>query len=608
MRLGLLKRVLVGAPMPLAQARHERLSKRVALAVFSSDALSSVAYATEEILLILVLAGTAALHYSVPIALAITALLAIVAISYQQTIHAYPSGGGSYIVARENLGSVPGLVAAAALLVDYVLTVSVSVAAGVAAVTSAMPHLAEHKVAIGVGCVAAIALANIRGVRESGRIFAVPTYFFIVSFGVLLLEGFYRLATGSLPATPPPDIPAMEALTWFLILRAFASGCTAMTGIEAISNGIPAFRPPESRNAAITLGWMAVILATMFVGLTVLADRLGVVPVETETVVSQIARRLHGTGVFYYMIQAATALILVLAANTSFADFPRLSSLLARDRYVPRQFANLGERLVFSNGIMVLGAMAAILLVIFGGETHALIPLYAVGVFISFTLSQSGMVRHWMRDRQPGWRHRAIINGTGAVATGIVTVVIGATKFTHGAWIVVLVIPTLVATFMAMRRHYDDVAGQLSLEGLAAPPELRHTVLIIVGDLHRGVVRAVQYAKTLAAPTVAVRAVFVETDPAKTAKLEEKWTRYGLGVPLVILNSPCRSLLRPLVEYLDALQAQGDDHMVTVVIPEFLPSKWWQHVLHNQTALLIKGTLLFRKNTVVVDVPYLLKR
>src|SRR5437016_4640261 len=492
--------------MPLAQARHERLRKRVALAVFSSDALSSVAYATEEILLILVLAGTAALHYSVPIALAITALLAIVAISYQQTIHAYPSGGGSYIVARENLGAVPGLVAAAALLVDYVLTVSVSVAAGVAAVTSAMPHLAEHKVAIGVGCVAAIALANIRGVRESGRIFAVPTYFFIVSFGLLLAEGFYRLASGSLPATPPPDIPAVEALTWFLILRAFASGCTAMTGIEAISNGIPAFRPPEARNAAITLGRMTVLL------------------------------------------------------------------------------------------------------VIFGGETHALIPLYAVGVFISFTLSQSGMVRHWMRHRQPGWRHHAVINGTGAVATGIVTVVIGATKFTHGAWIVVLVIPTLVATFMAMRRHYDDVAEQLSLEGLAAPPELRHTVLIIVGDLHRGVVRAVQYAKTLAAPIVAVRAVFVETDPAKTAKLEEKWARWGLGVPLVILNSPYRSLLRPLVEYLDALQAQGDDHMVTVVIPEFLPSKWWQHVLHNQTALLVKGTLLFRKNTVVVDVPYLLKR
>jgi amino acid transporter len=608
MRIALLKRMLVGPPMPLAQARHERLRKRVALAVFSSDALSSVAYATEEILLIAVLAGTAALHLSVPISIAIAALLAIVAISYQQTIHAYPSGGGSYIVARANLGAVAGLIAAAALLVDYVLTVSVSVAAGVAAVTSAFPDLATHKVALGVGCVAVIALANIRGVRESGRIFAVPTYFFVLSFGFMIAEGLFRLATGSLPRTPPPALPAAEALTWFLILRAFSSGCTAMTGTEAISNGIPAFRTPESRNAAITLGWMAAILGSFFIGLTVLADRLGIVPAEAETVVSQIARRLHGTGIFYYMIQAATALILVLAANTSFADFPRLSSLLARDRYIPRQFATLGERLVFSNGIMVLGAMAALLLVMFGGETHALIPLYAVGVFISFTLSQSGMVRHWWKDRVPGWRHKIGINGLGAVATGIVTVVIAVTKFTHGAWIVVLVIPTLVATFLAMRRHYDDVAEQLSLEGLAGPPLLHHTVLIIVGDLHRGVVRAVQYAKTLAAPSVAVRAVFVETDPAKTAKLEEKWARWGLGVPLVILNSPYRSLLRPLIEYLDALQSLGDDHIVTVVIPEFLPSKWWQHVLHNQTALLVKGALLFRKNTVVADVPYLLKR
>jgi len=608
MRIALLKRMLVGPPMPLAQARHERLRKRVALAVFSSDALSSVAYATEEILLIAVLAGTAALHLSVPISMAITGLLAIVAISYQQTIHAYPSGGGSYIVARANLGAVAGLIAAAALLVDYVLTVSVSVAAGVAAVTSAFPQLATHKVALGVGCVAVIALANIRGVRESGRIFAVPTYFFVLSFGFMIAEGLFRLATGSLPRTPPPALPAAEALTWFLILRAFSSGCTAMTGTEAISNGIPAFRTPESRNAAITLGWMAAILGSFFIGLTVLADRLGIVPTEAETVVSQIARRLHGTGVFYYLIQAATALILVLAANTSFADFPRLSSLLARDRYIPRQFANLGERLVFSNGIMVLGAMAALLLVVFGGETHALIPLYAVGVFISFTLSQSGMVRHWWKDRLPGWRHKIGINGLGALATGVVTIVIAATKFTHGAWIVVLVIPTLVATFLAMRRHYDDVAEQLSLDGLAGPPQLHHTVLIIVGDLHRGVVRAVQYAKTLASPSVAVRAVFVETDPAKTAKLEEKWARWGLGVPLVILNSPYRSLLRPLIEYLDALQSLGDDHMVTVVIPEFLPSKWWQHVLHNQTALLVKGALLFRKNTVVADVPYLLKR
>ena len=607
MRVTLLKRLLVGPPMPLAQARHERLSKRIALAVFSSDALSSVAYATEEILLILVLAGSAAAGLDVPIALAITALLAIVTISYQQTIHAYPSGGGSYIVARANLGTVPGLVAAAALLVDYVLTVAVSVAAGVAAITSALPDLATHKVVLSVVCVAVIALANIRGVRESGRIFAVPTYFFLVSFTVMLAVGFYRLLTGTLAAMPPPPVRAIEPLAWFLILRAFASGCTALTGIEAISNGIPAFRAPESRNAAITLGWMAFILASMFVGITMLSSKLGILPSDTETVVSQIARQLFGTGLMYYMVQAATTLILILAANTSFADFPRLSSLLARDHFVPRQFANLGERLVFSNGILVLAGFAALLVVVFGGETHALIPLYAVGVFISFTLSQGGMVRYWWRRRTPGWRHRLAINGTGAVATGIVTVVIAATKFTHGAWIVVVVIPLLVMTFLAMHRHYQEVAEALTLEGLAGPPEFQHTVLVLVGDVHRGVVRAVQYARTLA-PTATVRGVYVETDPSRTAKLEEKWGAWGLGVPLVVLTSPYRSLLRPLLDYIDHVQARGEDQMVTVVVPEFLPKHWWQHFLHNQTALLVKGALLFRKNTVVADVPYLLKR
>ncbi len=607
MRVSFLKRVLVGPPMPLAQARHERLGKSIALAVFSSDAMSSVAYATEEILLILVLAGAAAAHLANPIAVSIAGLLIIVAISYQQTIHAYPNGGGSYIVAHDNLGTVPGLVAAAALLVDYVLTVAVSVAAGVAAITSALPSAQNHKVLLGVVFVAAIALTNIRGVRESGRIFAVPTYFFIVSFGVLLAGGFYRLVTGTLePVTEPPPV-ALEALTWFLVLRAFSSGCTAMTGTEAISNGIPAFRAPESRNAAITLAWMAGILATLFVGLTVLASALHVLPSDTETVVSQIARRVFGSGLLYYLIQAATALILVLAANTSFADFPRLSSLLARDRFVPRQFATLGERLVFSNGILVLAGFAALLLVIFRGETHALIPLYAVGVFISFTLSQSGMVRYWWRRRGPGWRHRLAINGTGALATGIVTLVIAATKFTHGAWIVVVVIPMLVVTFLAMHRHYEEVAEALTLEGLEGPPEFQHTVLVLVGDVHRGVVRAVQYARTLA-PNATVRAVYVETDPGRTAKLEEKWGAWGLGVPLVVLTSPYRSLLRPLLDYIDHIQARGDDQMVTIVVPEFLPRRWWQHVLHNQTALLVKGALLFRKNTVVADVPYLLKR
>jgi amino acid transporter len=607
MRLLLLKRWLVGAPMPLAQARHERLHKRVALAVFSSDALSSVAYATEEILLILMLAGALATHLAVPIALSITALLIIVVISYQQTIHAYPSGGGSYIVARANLGTAPGLVAAAALLVDYVLTVAVSVAAGVAAITSAIPELADFKVVIGVVFVAAIALANIRGVRESGRIFAVPTYAFIASFGLLLAVGAWRLLTGSLPPVAPPAMTAVEPLTWFLILRAFSSGCTAMTGTEAISNGIPAFRSPESRNAAITLGWMAAILATLFVGLTVLASRLAILPSPTETVVSQIARGLIGGGFFYYVVQAATALILVLAANTSFADFPRLASLLARDRFVPRQFATLGERLVFSNGILVLAGFAGLLLILFGGDTHALIPLYAVGVFVSFTLSQSGMVRHWLQERSRGWRWRLAINGVGATATGIVAVVIAVTKFVHGAWIVVLVIPALVTAFVMMRRHYDEVAQDLSLEGMSSGPEFQHTVLVLVGDVHRGVVRAVQYARTLA-PTATVRGVYVEVDPARTSRIEEKWAQWGLGVPLVVLGSPYRSLLRPLLDYVDKIHARGDDQMVTVVLPEFLPRRWWQHVLHNQTALLVKGALLFRENTVVADVPYLLKR
>jgi amino acid transporter len=607
MRVSLVKRWLVGPPMPLAQARHERLGKRIALAVFSSDAMSSVAYATEEILLILMLAGVAAVHLAMPIALAITALLIIVVVSYQQTIHAYPSGGGSYIVARANLGTVPGLVAAAALLVDYVLTVAVSVAAGVAAITSAIPEWSTHKIVIGVVCVAVIALANIRGVRESGYIFAVPTYFFIGSFGLMLVIGAYRLLTGSLPPAAPPPVAAVESLTAFLVLRAFSSGCTAMTGTEAISNGIPAFRSPESRNAAITLGWMAVVLGTLFVGITVLASTLGVVPSPSETVVSQIARRLFGGGLFYYLIQASTALILIVAANTSFADFPRLASLLARDRFVPRQFATLGERLVFSNGILVLAGFAALLLILFGGETHALIPLYAVGVFISFTLSQSGMVRHWWSERSSGWRHRMAINGLGAVATAVVTVVIAVTKFSHGAWIVVIVIPVLVAAFMLMARHYDEVARDLSLEGLEPLPEFQHTVLVLVGDVHRGVVRAVQYARTLA-PTATVRGVYVETDPARTSRLEEKWSSWGLGVPLVVLGSPYRSLLRPLLDYIDKIHARGDDQMVTVVLPEFLPRRWWQHVLHNQTALLVKGALLFRANTVVADVPYLLKR
>jgi amino acid transporter len=604
MNANLLKRWIVGTPMSLAQASHERLSKIVALPVFSSDAMSSVAYATEEILLILVLAGTAAIHLAVPLAIAIAGLLLIVAVSYQQTIHAYPSGGGSYIVARANLGSTAGLVAAAALLIDYVLTVAVSVAAGVAALTSAVPWLLAHRVALGVGFVAIIAFANLRGVRESGRVFAVPTYVFIATFAVLVGVGLYRALLGDLQPLPADAAEASTALTWFLVLRAFSSGCTALTGVEAISNGVPAFKPPESRNASITMGWMAGILGGLFLGLTVLAWTLRVTPIADETVVSQIARALFGTGLFYYLVQASTMLILVLAANTSFADFPRLLSLLARDRYAPRQFGTLGDRLVFSNGILVLGGFAALLLVIFRGETHALIPLYAVGVFLSFTLSQAGMIRHWLTTGGPSWRWRLAVNGTGAVVTGVVTLVIGATKFTHGAWMVVLLIPVLVMAFKAVHRHYEAVAEELSLDHLVGGDPVTTTVLVLVGDLHLGVVRALRFAQSLAPNP---KAVYVETDPARTLRLEERWTKGGCGVPLVVLGSPYRSVLRPLFEYIERIQQQSPRGMIAIVIPEFVPRHWWQQVLHNQTALLVKGALLFRRGIVVVDVPFHLR-
>ena len=608
MRLALVKRRLLGAPMPLAQLRHERLSKTVALAVFASDPLSSVAYATEEILLVLMLAGSAALSYSLPVALGIAALLAVVVISYRQTVTAYPQGGGAYLVAKDNLGIFPALVAAAALLVDYVLTVSVSVVAGVAALTSAVPRLHPYRVVLSILAVAVIAVGNLRGVRESGRMFAAPTYFFVLSILGMVGYGLVGAIFDWLPEAPyEPHPPGLEGIGLFLLLRSYAAGCTALTGVEAVSNGVQALKPPEGRNAQTVMTWLGVISIVMFLGITYLAYDFGIIAGGDETVVSKIAHRVFGTGPLYYTVQVATLLILVLAANTSYADFPRLSSILARDRFVPRQFANQGDRLVFSNGILILSGFAVLLIVVFGGDTHALLPLYAVGVFMSFTLSQSGMVRRWLRLREKGWRWRVWVNGVGAVVTAVVLLTLAITKFVEGAWIVVLVVPILVGIFFVMHRHYEEVAVELSLEGLEGPPEFQHTVLVLVGDVHRGVVRAVQYAKTLA-PTAAVRGVFVETDPARTARVEEKWTKWGLGVPLVVLGSPYRSLLRPLLDYLDQIQARGDEQMVTIVLPEFLPRHWWQHVLHNQTALLVKGALLFRRNTVVADVPYLLRR
>jgi len=602
-----LKRLLVGSPISTAHAEHERLSRVTGLAVLSSDALSSVAYATEEILRVVMVGGAAALSLATPVGVVIALLLLIVAFSYRQTIFAYPSGGGAYLVAKDNLGDTPALVAAAALLIDYTLTVAVSIAAGVAALTSAFPSLHVSRVELSLIFMVVLAVGNLRGIRESGRIFSVPTYFFIGGILVLLGVGAWRAFTGSL--VPVPDHAAalpVHELGLFVILTAFANGCTAMTGVEAVSNGVPAFRKPESRNAAYTLVVMAVLGVTMFMGITLLAHAYQVVQNDTETVVSQIARAVFGgRGWAYYTIQAGTMLILVLAANTAYADFPRLASIVSRDRYLPRQFMNQGDRLAFSNGIVVLSTCAGILLVLFGGDTHALIPLYMIGVFVSFTLSQFGMVIHWRRMREPGWRTSAVINGFGAIVTAIVLVIVATTKAVEGAWIIILLIPALVVLFRATRQHYDHVASQLSLHEFTQLPKLKNIVLLPLSGVHRAVLQALHYAHTLSDD---VRALYVATDPQSLAIVRAEWEQWGEGVPLVVLDSPYRSVLEPLINYINDLKAREPEAYVTIVLPEFVPARWWQHLLHNQRALILKGTLLFRPNTVVTNVPFHLTR
>ena len=605
--LGVVKRALIGRQLPLEQAHHERLSKTTGLAVLSSDALSSVAYATEEVIRVLVLAGTGALWLATPLGFVIAALLLVVAFSYRQTIHAYPGGGGAYIVARENISESAGLVAGASLLIDYVLTVAVSIAAGVAAITSALPMWHGHRVALCLFFIVVLSVGNLRGVRESGRIFAAPTYFFLVALGTMLVAGAVRVFSGTaVPVAPEAAAAPVATLTTFLVLRAFANGCTAMTGVEAISNGVPAFKPPEERNAAATLVLMAGLCVTLFLGTTLLAHAYQVMPTEQETVVSQLARAIFGgRGLPYYAVQVATMLILVLAANTAYADFPRLASIMARDRFLPRQFMNQGDRLAFSNGILVLSVLAAGLVVIFEGDTHALIPLYMVGVFVSFTLSQGGMVRKWRRERGERWRLHAFVNGFGAVLTSIVLVIVAATKFTEGAWIIVVVTPLLVLHFRGIRRHYEKVGKQLSLRDWGPERAMRNTVILPVSGVHKAVVQALRYARSLSTD---VRAVYVETDPSLTRGIEEQWATWGEGVPLVLLRSPYRSVLRPLLEYVNELDDARPDSYVTVVLPEFVPARWWHHLLHNQRALLIKGALLFKPNTIVTSVPFHLGR
>ncbi len=610
-----LKRFLIGSPLATERQAHERLNKRTALAVFSSDALSSVAYATESILTVLLLGGAAAAGLSLPIAAAIAALLFTVAVSYRQTIQAYPSGGGAYIVAHENLGRMPGLIAAAALLIDYVLTVAVSVSAGVAAITSlgvtwGFSTLHTWAVPIALACILIVTLVNLRGVRESGIIFAIPTYVFVVSILLMILVGVGKAVTiGTEPVphtidsnlTTGAKVPGGLVLVW-LVMRAFAAGCTALTGIEAISNGVQAFKPPEDRNAATTLTWMTILLTTMFGGITWLAHQYAVVPHAHETVVSQIARAVFGPGAIYGIIQVATALILVLAANTAFADFPRLVSLLARDGFLPRQLSSRGDRLVFSNGIGLLGLCSALLVILFHANEIAMLPLYAIGVFLSFTLSQAGMVVHHRRVQEPGWRRGLVINGGGGVLTSVVLVVLTLTRLTHGAWAVLVLIPLLVILFTSIHHHYQRVAHQLSLEGARRLVPIRqHHAVVMIGGVHRGILPALRYAEAIAPGHVT--ALYVNLDPAALEKVQQRWEQWGNGTPLVVLESPYRSLLRPILTYLDDRHRADGNTMTTVVLPEFVPARWWEYVLHNQSALLIKLALMYGRGIVVTSVP-----
>ncbi|MEK6652141.1 MAG: APC family permease [Nitrospirota bacterium] len=602
-----IKSFLIGQPIETIREKHERLSKKVGLAVFSSDPLSSVAYGTEEIMFALMVGGAALLSYTVPIAIAIVILVAIVAISYFQTVHAYSSGGGAYIVAKDNLGVLPGLVAGAALLIDYVLTVTVSVAAGIAAVTSAFPATRDYTVTMCIASILFITIINLRGVRESGKVFSSPVYIFIGS--LLLLIAASLTKSFSLPRIQYHEVAGTAASIFpvFIILKAFASGCATLTGIEAISNGVRAFKAPEAKNAGITLVWMAVTLAILTIGIAYFANYYGILPNPNETVVSQLARAVFSKGIIYYTIQFATMLVLILAANTSFADFPRLSSIMADDRYLPRQLSNRGDKLVFSNGILILSFLSSLLVILFRGDTHSLIPLYAVGVFTAFTLSQVGMVRHWLKGKGKGWLKSAVINGIGGVTTGIVLVVIAVEKFTHGAWIVLIAIPVLVYLTRKVHQHYLSAAEQLSLEKcITGEKEYRHhSVIIPISGIQQAVVNAVKYAKALSDD---VSAVYVCLDPIETARIKQKWDRHCMGVKLIILESPYRSITQPLIEYIDEVQNVYKDSVITVVLPEFVPSRWWHHLLHNQTALFIKGLLLFKKGVVSTSVPFHLRQ
>jgi amino acid transporter len=608
------KRVLIGAPLTSAQAEHERLTKFKALAVLSSDAISSVAYATEAILISLVAAGSGHLGLTLPISFAIVGLLAIVAISYRQTIPAYPNGGGSYIVAKDNLGTLPGLIAAASLMIDYVLTVAVSISAGVQNLASLFIGLSPFVVYIDVALVIIITVVNLRGVRESGSIFAIPTYVFIGSALLLIIVGVIKsffIQHNPIIGTFPVS-PATESLTLFLILKSFAAGCSAMTGVEAISNGVPAFKKPEARNARATLTWMAVILGTLFIGISLLGTSYGIEAYASgiPSVTSQIATQVF-TGPLTFMFpvfQIATLLILTLAANTSYADFPRLASLLARDKFLPHQFSFRGDRLAFSIGIVFLAVLATVLLVGFEGNTTQLINLYAVGVFLSFTLSQGGMVLHWwrLRKEQKKWLRSLILNGLGALTTLIVSLVIATTKFLEGAWIVVILIPLLVLMFMAISRHYQRVERERISDIPIHPQDIHHRLIVPIAGLDRAAIQSLAYARSITKHVIAVHVAIDLDDANKVREAWERWQKHLAEeeeTTLIIIESPYRSLSRPLLAYIDTVHELFPGDTVTVILPEFVVAHWWEHILHNQTAFRLKTALFFRPGIVVTSVP-----
>jgi amino acid transporter len=604
--------MLIGAPLPTQVLESKQLPKWRALAAFSPDAISSIAYANQEIYLGLVVAGSVGLAFAWPIGVAITVLLVLVALSYYQTIHGYPFGGGSYTVARENLGTTPGLVSAAALLMEYLLTAAVSLTAGVAAIASAFPALWPHRVVVALLLLGAITLANLRGTHEMSTLVSIPVYFFLFTYFPMLGYGLVRLLVDGIAAPVTAAPPGLQPVTGYLVLHTFASGCTALTGIEAISNAVPSFQPPEARNAGRTLLVMALLMGILFLGSTGLIQSLAVTAGPQETILSALGRRILGSGFLYVVIQAGTLLILAVAANTSFAGFPRLAAVLARDGFLPRQLTQLGDRLVFSNGILLLALGTGLLIVLFGGDSHALIPLFAVGVFTAFTLSQLGMVLHWRRERGTHWWLKAGLNCAGAAVTGVALSIIAISKFLEGAWIIIALTPLLVIAFASIRSHYQEVGRELSLKGL--PPSLRPEpiprVVIPVSGVHRGVIEAVRVAQGIATD---VTAVYVELEPGAAGRVQAQWKAWFPDVPLAVVPSPTRALVAPILSYLDETDRQHHDgHLAAVVLPEFVPARWWHTILHNQTAWLLRAALHYRRrhlgySRVIIDVPFYLR-